>query len=42
MNKRALYTKDYLKEISFPMGGIGTDCIGLSGNGTLVDWEITP
>ena len=40
MNKRALYTKDYLKEISFPMGGIGTGCIGLSGNGTLVDWEI--
>jgi uncharacterized protein (DUF608 family) len=28
------------KEISFPLGGIGTGCIGLSGNGRLVDWEI--
>ena len=28
------------KEISFPLGGIGTGCIGLSGNGRLIDWEI--
>lgn len=28
------------KNISFPLGGIGTGCIGLSGNGELVDWEI--
>ena len=27
-------------EISFPLGGIGTGCIGLSGNGRLIDWEI--
>ncbi len=26
--------------ISFPLGGIGTGCIGLSGNGMLIDWEI--
>jgi len=26
--------------ISFPLGGIGTGCIGLSGSGKLVDWEI--
>lgn len=28
------------KNISFPIGGIGTGCIGLSGNGELSDWEI--
>ncbi len=25
---------------SFPLGGIGTGCIGLAANGRLVDWEI--
>ena len=28
------------KTISFPLGGIGTGCIGLAGNGRLIDWEI--
>lgn len=28
------------KNISFPIGGIGSGCIGLAGNGELVDWEI--
>ena len=28
------------KKISFPLGGIGTGCIGLAGNGELKDWEI--
>lgn len=28
------------REISFPLGGIGTGCIGLAGNGRLIDWEI--
>ncbi len=28
------------KNISFPIGGIGTGCIGLAGNGELIDWEI--
>ena len=28
------------KEISFPLGGIGTGSIGLAGNGRLIDWEI--
>ena len=32
--------KDNLKEVSFPLGGIGSGCIGLSGNGRLIDWEI--
>ncbi|QGQ98507.1 hypothetical protein EHS13_28320 [Paenibacillus psychroresistens] len=28
------------KQISFPLGGLGTGCIGLAGNGDLIDWEI--
>ncbi|MCP4395814.1 MAG: hypothetical protein GY801_00680, partial [bacterium] len=28
------------KEISFPLGGIGSGCIGLAGDGRLIDWEI--
>ncbi|MEX2605870.1 MAG: GH116 family glycosyl-hydrolase [Kiritimatiellia bacterium] len=28
------------REISFPLGGIGTGCIGLGGAGHLVDWEL--
>ena len=40
MNRRTAYTKESLREISFPLGGIGTGCIGLSGNGSLTDWEI--
>ena len=28
------------KEVSFPLGGIGSGCIGLAGNGRLIDWEI--
>ena len=35
-----IYKDRYLKEISFPLGGIGTGCIGLAGNGRLIDWEI--
>lgn len=27
------------REISFPLGGIGTGCIGLDGSGRLIDWE---
>ncbi len=29
-----------LSEIAFPLGGIGTGCVWLSGSGQLVDWEI--
>ena len=35
-----LYTGNRTNEISFPLGGIGTGCIGLAGNGRLIDWEI--
>lgn len=34
------YKGDYLSQISFPLGGIGSGCIGLAGNGSLVDWEL--
>ena len=35
-----IYTGENLKEISFPLGGIGTGCIGIAGNGRFCDWEI--
>lgn len=35
-----IYEKQTTKNISFPIGGIGTGCIGLTGNGELNDWEI--
>ena len=35
-----LYRGTYLKELIFPLGGIGTGSVGLAGNGALVDWEI--
>ena len=34
------YTGEYTKEISFPLGGIGTGSVGLAGNGSLIDFEI--
>lgn len=35
-----IYEKEHLKEISFHLGGIGSGCIGLAGNGRLKDFEI--
>lgn len=37
---RFTYEKSKLGQISFPLGGIGSGCIGLAGNGRLIDWEI--
>ena len=34
------YEGRFLREISFPLGGIGADSIGLAGNGRLIDREI--
>lgn len=34
------YEGSKAKNISFPLGGIGSGSIGLRGNGELVDWEI--
>lgn len=38
--KRTTYTGSRLREISFPLGGIGSGSIGLAGNGGFIDWEI--
>lgn len=35
-----IYENEKLRNISFPLGGIGTGCIGLAGNGSLKEWEI--
>lgn len=35
-----IYENQKLKEISFPLGGIGTGSIGIAGNGSLIDFEI--
>ena len=34
------YSGESLREISFPLGGIGTGSVGLAGNGMFKDWEI--
>lgn len=34
------YSGERGREVSFPLGGIGTGSVGLSGGGRLVDWEI--
>jgi uncharacterized protein (DUF608 family) len=35
-----IYEDDQLREIAFPLGGLGTGCVSLSGQGGLRDWEI--
>ena len=35
-----LYTANALREIAFPLGGIGTGCVSLGGRGDLCNWEI--
>jgi uncharacterized protein (DUF608 family) len=37
---RFTFTGEKRNQISFPLGGIGTGSVGLSGTGRLVDWEI--
>ena len=34
------YSGERGREVSFPLGGIGTGSVGLSGAGRLIDWEI--
>jgi non-lysosomal glucosylceramidase len=34
------YTGDQLREVAFPLGGIGTGTVALGGRGQLRDWEI--
>lgn len=38
--KRIVYKGRKTNVLSFPLGGIGTGCLGLAGNGRLIDWEI--
>lgn len=40
MKTEFTYSGEHLSEISVPLGGIGSGCIGLAGNGRLIDWEI--
>jgi uncharacterized protein (DUF608 family) len=35
-----VYEGNKTREISFPLGGIGAGCVGLGGNGRLMDFEI--
>src|SRR5438445_10001711 len=35
-----VYSGDALREIAFPLGGIGTGTVSLGGRGDLRDWEI--
>ncbi len=37
---RDTYSGDDLKEIRFPIGGVGSGCISMNGKGALVDWEV--
>ncbi len=37
---RFVYRGSKTRVISFPLGGIGTGCIGLAGDGRFIDWEI--
>ena len=36
------YPNGHNSAISFPLGGIGTGSIGLSGAGQLIDWDEQP
>ncbi len=39
-NGTRVFTGLHLREIAFPLGGIGTGCVSLGGRGDLRDWEI--
>lgn len=34
------FTEDQLARVRMPVGGIGTGCVSLAGNGRLCDWEL--
>lgn len=40
LGRPAVYKGEQLREIAFPLGGIGTGTISLGGSGNLRDWEI--
>ena len=35
-----VYKGEYASKIEFPLGGIGTGCVSISGTGELVNWEM--
>ena len=37
---RFIYTGDRRRYVSFPLGGIGTGSVSLTGSGRLIDWSI--
>lgn len=40
MSEPYTYEGESLREVAFPLGGIGTGCVSLDGRGALCDWEI--
>lgn len=40
MARTFVFRGEQLREVAFPLGGIGTGCISLEGRGALRDWEI--
>jgi len=40
IDNRFVYTGERLKYVSFPLGGIGTGSVSLTGSGRLIDWSI--
>jgi len=40
MEVSMIYQNEKIKNISFPLGGIGSGSVGLAGNGSFRDWEI--
>lgn len=34
------YDRDHLERLAMPIGGVGTGCVSLMGNGALRDWEV--
>jgi non-lysosomal glucosylceramidase len=40
IDNRFIYTGDRRRYVAFPLGGIGTGSVSLSGSGRLIDWSI--
>jgi non-lysosomal glucosylceramidase len=40
IDDRFIYTGDRRKYVAFPLGGIGTGSVSLTGSGRLIDWSI--
>src|ERR1700734_4430692 len=40
INDRFIYTGERRRYVAFPLGGIGTGSVSLTGSGRLIDWSI--